>query len=104
MEAPKKYPCPVACASQWRQPSLFGGDTHAVTTHEVWSQCVGGLRAWPIETCSNKDAGKSEKKTPTPCGREQADTGSSRVLTTKHSGMQMVGGLRTLEICGGSLT
>ena len=50
-------------------------------------QSVGGLRAWPIETCSNKDVGKSEKKTPTPCGREQADTGNSRVLTTKHSGM-----------------
>ena len=44
---------------------------------------VGGLRAWPIETCSNKDAGKSESKTPTPCECEQADTGSSRGVDGK---------------------
>ena len=50
-------------------------------------QCVGGLRAWPIEMCSKKDAGTSESKTPTPCGCDQADTGSSRVLTTKQFGM-----------------
>ena len=32
-------------------------------------QCVGGLRAWPIDSCSNKDVGRSERKTPTPCVR-----------------------------------
>ena len=30
VEALEKYPCPAACASLWRQPSLFGDDTHAV--------------------------------------------------------------------------
>ena len=34
--------------------------------------CVGGLRAWPIDSCSNKDAGRSECETPTPCAGEQA--------------------------------
>ena len=33
---------------------------------------VGGLRAWPMDRCSNRDAGKSESKTPTPCECEQA--------------------------------
>ena len=66
---------------------LYGQGGHESTdyTRSV-VQCVGGLRAWPIETCSNKDAGKGESRTPTPCGCGQADTGSSRVLTTKHSG------------------
>ena len=31
-EAPKKCPRSAACASRWRQPSLFGDDTHAVLT------------------------------------------------------------------------
>ena len=30
----------------------------------VWS-LVGGL-AWPIDRCSNEDAGRRERKTPTP--------------------------------------
>ena len=55
METPWKCPCLAASASPWRQPSLFGDDTH----HSV----VGGLRAWPTDMCSNKDAGKSERKT-----------------------------------------
>ena len=52
VEAPKKYPRPAACASQWTQPSLFGDDTHAVVMghcgHESTDctrgvvQCVGG--------------------------------------------------------------
>ena len=67
---------------------LHGRSGHESTDHTRRGvQRVGGLRAWPIETCPNKDAGKIEKKTPTPCAREQADTGSSHVLTTKHSGM-----------------
>ena len=33
--------------------------------------CVGGLRAWPIDKCSNKDAGKREPKTLTPCGTDR---------------------------------
>ena len=27
---------------------------------------VGGLRAWPTDKCSNKDAGENERETPTP--------------------------------------
>ena len=38
VEAPKKYPCPTACASQWRQPSLSGDNTHAVATRPKWAQ------------------------------------------------------------------
>ena len=59
-------------------------------------QCVGGLRAWPIDICSNEDAGRSQSETPTPCECEQArrqilirqdfHCGSSRVLATKHFG------------------
>ena len=32
VEALKKYPCLAACATLWRQPSLFGDDTLAVVT------------------------------------------------------------------------
>ena len=70
------------CASEWRQPSLFGDDTHAVVTRPKWARehggthgvvpNVGGLRAWPIDRCSNKDAGRSECETLTPCAGEQA--------------------------------
>ena len=35
--------------------------------HNVWFFCVGGSRAWSIDMCSNKDAGKGERETPTPC-------------------------------------
>ena len=35
-------------------------------------QRVGGFRAWPIDICSNKDAGRSQSETPTPCECEQA--------------------------------
>ena len=38
MEALKKYQCLAACASLWRQPSLFGDDTHAVGTRPRWAQ------------------------------------------------------------------
>ena len=32
----------------------------------------GGLRAWRIDKCTNKDAGRNERKTPTPCECEHA--------------------------------
>ena len=41
--------------------------------------CVGGLRSWPIDTCSNKDAGKRECKTPTPCERTGKQTENNLV-------------------------
>ena len=59
----------------------LGDDTHAVGTrtkwarehglqHFVWSIFfVGGLQAWPIDLCSNKDAGKREHETPTLHGK-----------------------------------
>ena len=61
-EALKKDQCPIACASQWRQPSLFGGnDTHAVVllkvgtrardTHEVWSNVSVGCEPG-LKTCA----------------------------------------------------
>ena len=70
----------------WRLPRLFGDDTHAVNTRPRWARkhgiifCVvpyvGGLLVWlpvwPIDKCSNKDGGRSERKTPTPCECEQA--------------------------------
>ena len=34
--------------------------------------CVGGLRAWPIDMCSNKHAGRIQSETPTPCECAQA--------------------------------
>ena len=82
MEAPRKCPCPAACVSLWRLPSLFGDDTHcggctakvgirARDTHRVVSN-VGGLRAWPIDRCSDKDAGRSQRKPPTLLGNKQA--------------------------------
>ena len=58
----------------------LGDDTHAVGTRPKWARehglhtsCgpffVGGLQAWPIDLCSNKDAGKRERETPTLCGK-----------------------------------
>ena len=52
----------------------IGDDTRAVGTwltgHQISPQCyvvhsVRGLRAWSIDGCSHKDAGRSERKTPT---------------------------------------
>ena len=34
--------------------------------------CVGGWKTWPIDMCSNKDVGRSERETPTACECEQA--------------------------------
>ena len=50
VEAPKKCPCPAACASLWRLLRLFGDDTPPVgRTAKVGRlcvvHCVGGLRA-----------------------------------------------------------
>ena len=49
-----------------------GDDTHAVLNKSTHSavrgfSCAEGPGAWPIDTCSNKDAGKGERQTPTPC-------------------------------------
>ena len=38
----------------------------AQSGHEL---CVGGLPTWPVDKCSNKDAGKRERMTPTRCER-----------------------------------
>ena len=75
MEAPWKCLRPTAGASPWRLHRLFGDDTHAVAMgpkrasghgpHSVCVNRVGGLRAWPTDKCSNKDAGENERKTPT---------------------------------------
>ena len=46
VEALWKYPCPAACASRRRQPSLFGDDTHAVVTRPKWHGEHGPHRVW----------------------------------------------------------
>ena len=46
VEAPQKYPSPAACASHWRQPSLFGDDTHAVVTRPKWAREHGVHTEW----------------------------------------------------------
>ena len=63
----------------------LGDDTHAVVKRprraserglhtKCGSLCVSGLGKWPIDWCSDKDAGKHERKTPTPCGRTGIDS------------------------------
>ena len=60
-----------------RTAQPLGDNTHAVAIglhwalehglhSAVWSLCVGGLKGWLIDGCSNKDAGKVELETPTP--------------------------------------
>ena len=51
---------------RWRKGYIWAREhgLHSV----VWSLCVGGLKAWLIDGCSSKDAGKVERETPTPCG------------------------------------
>ena len=68
VEPPKKYTCLAACASQGRLPSLLAmthvrwlhcqGRRASTDSTQSVVPCVGGLRAWPIETCSNKDGAK----------------------------------------------
>ena len=77
VEALKKYPCPAACASLWRQPNLFGDDTHAVghtakvgtrarTAQLVWFLMSVGCEPGPSTSARNEDVGRSERKTPSP--------------------------------------
>ena len=64
--------CCCACASHWRQPSLFGDDTHAVATRPKWALEHATLFVWflmsvgcelgPSKGDRNKDAGLSERK------------------------------------------
>ena len=68
----------------------LGDDTHAVAIRPNMAmrartaQCcvvppVGGLQAWPIDRCSNKDAGQRERETPTPCATfRQRERGRER--------------------------
>ena len=61
----------AASASLCREPSLssmthvqHGQHVHESTDHALdVLHCVGGLRAWPIDKCSNKDVGRSERET-----------------------------------------
>ena len=68
----RKCLCLVACAGQWRQPSLFDDDTHTCCGAKAkvgtdYTQgvvhCVSGWKTWPIDMCSNKDADRSERET-----------------------------------------
>ena len=64
--------CPVSLAMTHMR-RLHGQSGHESTdcTQSV-VHCVGGWKTWPIDKCSNKDAGRSQRETPTPCECEQA--------------------------------
>ena len=48
MEAPEKCPCLAACASVWRQPSLFGDDTRAVVTRPKERESADYALVWSL--------------------------------------------------------
>ena len=76
----------------------LGDDTHAVVKRprtasehgfhtKCGSLCVSGLGKWPIDWCSDKDAGKHERMTPTPCGRTGIDSEKEKeARETKRNG------------------
>ena len=88
VEAPKKLPCPAACASLWRLPGLLAmthmrlshgsRGHHEHRLHSVWSMASVGGELGPSDACSNKDAGKHERETPTPCENEQAQNSKKK--------------------------
>ena len=45
---------------------------------------VGGLRAWPIDRCSNKEAGKRQRKTASLCEREHCPFNSAHHNTSRN--------------------
>ena len=82
---------------------LCGDDTHAAVAQPKWASGhgpqsvvngVGGLRAWPTDKCSNKDAGENERKTPTPLsmstGKERERRKRKRTLKTSKRGLKGV--------------
>ena len=75
LEAPKEMTTSSCMCEPMRTVQSFGDDTHAVTMvldgalehglrSVAWSLCVGGLKAWLTDGCSNKEAGKVERETP----------------------------------------
>ena len=74
----------------------LGDDTRAVVArpkwarehglHRVWSRVTSmGCEAGPSMSCSDKDAGRSERKTPNPsCGNKQAENRSKDKDRTTH--------------------
>ena len=83
VEAREKYPCSACMCEPTRTAPVLSAMTHMWWLHgQSGCQstdcslsvvlCVGGWTAWPIDKCSNKEAGRSECKTPTPCGKTQA--------------------------------
>ena len=89
LDAPREITTGRCMCEQMETAQSLGDDTHAVATRRswarehglhrvVWSFCVDGWRAWPIDSCSNKDTGKNERKTLTLCGNK---TGEARNAT-----------------------
>ena len=73
----------------------LGEDTHAAVKRpkravKVWPFCMSGFTKKSTDRCSDKDAGKHERKTPTPCGR----TGKEN---EKEKGKEERGGERQRE-------
>ena len=59
--------CPVFLAMRHMR-WLSGQRGHESTDHTQGAVLhIDGLRAWHIDRCSNKDAGRSESQTPKPC-------------------------------------
>ena len=53
---------------------LHGQSGHKSEGHtQSVVHCVGGWKTWPIDMCSNKDAGRSERETRTPCVKQAAN-------------------------------
>ena len=69
--------------TMWRQPGLFGDDTHVVVTRLKVVLCVGRLAAWPIDRCSNMDAGRSESETRPLCEPSRTKTDRKRKRQTE---------------------
>ena len=87
MEAPKKILRPAAFASRQRQPSLLAM-TRGRRLHGQ-----RGIRArtpaWPIDRCSNKDVGRSERKARTFVMKQAEDKDTRNNNKNDHVNVQV---------------
>ena len=64
---------------------VHGQSGHESTIKQSVVPCVGGLRAWPIDRCSDKDVGESERKTPIPCVETNRQKSEAKTKTEQHT-------------------
>ena len=69
-KCPILLPVPALGTAQVPRPSCMVPRTHGQSGHE--STFGSGWYSWPTDSCSNKDAGRRDCKTPTPCNELQA--------------------------------